>query len=185
MKLKSLLLSTVFAMSYFVSRAQVVENGEKILNLGVGLGTALYSGSGYTGSVPPISASLEVVLKDDLFDGNGALGVGGYLGYAAYKWEYSGWGWKYSNIIIGPRGYLHYNFLENLDTYAGVMLGYNVVSSKETGNSIPGYNYNASSGGVIFSGFIGARYFFNEKVAAMAELGSGIAYLNLGVALKL
>ncbi len=185
MKLKSLLLLTVFAMSYFVSRAQVVENGEKILNLGVGLGTALYSGSGYTGSVPPISASLEVVLKDDLFDGNGALGVGGYLGYAAYKWEYSGWGWKYSNIIIGPRGYLHYNFLENLDTYAGVMLGYNVVSSKETGNSIPGYNYNASSGGVIFSGFIGARYFFNEKVAAMAELGSGIAYLNLGVALKL
>lgn len=185
MKLKSLLLVTVFAMSCLVSRAQVVENGEKILNLGVGLGTALYSGSGYTGSVPPISASLEVVLKDDLFDGNGALGVGGYLGYAAYKWEYSGWGWKYSNIIIGPRGYLHYNFLENLDTYAGVMLGYNVVSSKETGNSIPGYNYNASSGGVIFSGFIGARYFFNEKVAAMAELGSGIAYLNLGVALKL
>lgn len=185
MKFKSLLLVTIFVLSCFISNAQVIEKGEKVLNLGVGLGTALYSGSGYTGSVPPISGSLEVVIKDDLFDGNGAIGVGGYLGYAAYKWEYSGWGWKYSNIIIGPRGYLHYNFLENLDTYAGVMLGYNVVSSKETGNSIPGYNYNASSGGVIFSGFIGARYFFNEKVAAMAELGSGIAYLNLGVALKL
>ncbi|MBL7966610.1 MAG: hypothetical protein JNK09_06380 [Prolixibacteraceae bacterium] len=185
MKLKSLLLVIVFAMSYLVSNAQVVEKGEKILNLGVGLGTALYSGSGYTGSVPPISGALEVVIKDDLFDGNGAIGVGGYLGYAAYKWKYSGYdyGWKYSNIIVGPRGYLHYNLIEQLDTYAGVMLGYNIVSSKwyGSGSSIG----DASSGGVIFSGFIGARYFFNEKVAAMAELGSGIAYLNLGVAIKL
>jgi hypothetical protein len=185
MKFKSLFLVTLFAFGGLFANAQVVEKGEKILNLGIGLGTALYSGSGYTGSVPPISGSLEVVIKDDLFDGKGAVGVGGYLGYAAYKWEYSGWGWKYSNIIIGPRGYLHYNLIDNLDTYGGVMLGYNILSSKETGNSIPGYNYNASSGGVIFSGFLGARYYFNDKFAAMAELGSGIAYLNLGVAIKL
>ena len=183
MKFKSLLLALVVAFSF--ANAQVVEKGDKVLNLGVGLGNALYSGIGYTGSIPPISGSLEVVIKDDLFDGNGAIGVGGYLGYSSYKWAYSGWGWKYSNIIIGPRGYLHYNFLDNLDTYAGLMLGYNILSSKETGNSIPGYNYNASSGGVIFSGFLGARYFFNDNVAAMVELGSGIAYLNLGVAFKL
>lgn len=185
MKLKSLFLSVLFSLGYLFSTAQVVEKGEKVLNLGIGLGTALYSGTGYTGSVPPISGSLEIVIKDDLFDGKGALGAGGYLGYAAYKWKYSGWEWKYSNIIIGPRGYLHYNLLEKLDTYAGVTLGYNIVSAKESGNSIPGYNYNSTSSGFIFSGFIGGRYFFNEKWAAMAELGSGIAYLNLGVAVKL
>lgn len=184
MKFKSLFLAALFAFGFFLANAQVVVKGDKVLNLGVGFGTALYSGSGYKSSVPPISGSLEVVIKDDLFDGQGAIGVGGYLGYTAYKWEYSGWGWKYSNLIIGPRGYLHYNLMDKLDTYAGVMLGYNIVSSKETGNSIPGYNYNATAGGVIFSGFIGARYFFNDKFAGMVELGSGIAYLNLGVALK-
>lgn len=185
MKFRSLFLATLLSFGFLVATAQEVAKGDKILNLGVGLGTALYSGGGYTGSVPPISGSLEVVIKDDLFDGKGAIGVGGYLGYAAYKWKYSGWEWKYSNIIIGPRGYLHYGLLEKLDTYAGIMLGYNIVSAKETGNSIPGYNYNATGSAFIFSGFIGARYFFNEKVAAMAELGSGIAYLNLGVALRL
>ena len=202
MKIKSLLIAVLFASGFFLANAQVVENGNKILNLGVGLGNALYSGGGYTGSVPPISGSLEVVIKDDLFDGKGALGVGGYLGYAAYKWAYSGlvygameksasmvessgidYGWKYSNIIIGPRGYLHYNLVENLDTYIGAMLGYNIVSSKwyGTGTSIG----TASSGGVIFSGFIGARYFFSEKLGGFVELGSGIAYLNLGVAINL
>lgn len=206
MKLKSLLLAVLVAFGFLSANAQVIENGDKILNLGVGFGSALYSGSGYNSSVPPISGSLEVVIKDDLFDGKGALGVGGYLGYTAYKWTYSGsvygamdfpieksaniiessgvdYGWKYSNIIIGPRGYLHYNLVENLDTYAGIMLGYNIVSSKwyGSGTSIG----SASSGGVIFSGFLGARYFFSDKFAAFAELGSGIAYLNLGVAIRL
>jgi len=187
MKFKSLLLAALFAFGFFLANAQVVEKGDKVLNLGIGLGTALYSGTGYTGSVPPISGSLEVVLKDDLFDGKGALGLGGYLGYAAYKWKYSGYdyGWKYSNIIIGPRGYLHYNFVDKLDTYAGLMIGYNIVSSKSYGSYTYGGNYSASASGIIFSGFIGARYFFSDKVAGFVELGSGIAYLNLGVALKL
>jgi len=117
MKLKSLLLAVLVAFGFLSVNAQVIEKGDKILNLGVGFGSALYSGSGYNSSVLPISGSLEVVIKDDLFDGNGAVGVGGYLGYSAYKWKYSGDnGYKYSNIIIGPRGYLHYNFVENLDT---------------------------------------------------------------------
>jgi hypothetical protein len=185
MKSKNFLLVSLFVLGFWVANAQEVAKGDKIVNLGVGLGTALYSGSGYTGTVPPVSGSLEVVIKDDLFDGQGAVGIGGYLGYASYKWMYSGWGWKYSNIIIGPRGYLHYSLIDKLDTYVGAMIGYNIVSSKETGNSIPGYDYSASSGGVIFSGFVGARYFFNDNVAGIVELGSGIAYLNLGVALRL
>jgi hypothetical protein len=183
MKIKNLLFAIVFILGAAAANAQV-KKGDKNLNLGVGLASALYSGSGYSGKIPPISASLEYVLKDDLFDGKGALGVGGYLGYTAAKWDYMGWGWKYNNIIVGPRGYIHYHLVDKLDTYAGALLGYDIVSAKETGNSIPGYNYNATASGVIFSGFIGARYFFNEKFAVMGELGSGIAYLNLGVTLK-
>jgi hypothetical protein len=184
MKLKILLFAILFVCGNFLANAQTVAKGDKILNLGIGLGSALYSGGYYKSSMPPISASLEVVVKDDLFDGNGALGLGGYVGYSAYKWEYSSWGYKYSNIIIGPRGYIHYGFLDKLDTYAGLFLGYNIATAKEFGNSVPGYDYTASSGGFIWSGFIGGRYFFSDKFAGMLELGSGITYLNIGVALK-
>ena len=185
MKIKSLLLVAVFAFGFLFANAQVVQQGDKVLNLGIGLGNALYRGGGYTSSIPPISGSLEVVIKDGLFDGNGAIGVGGYLGYAASKWKYSSfdYGWKYSSIIIGPRGYLHYNFLEDLDTYAGVMLGYNIVTSSQFGSYSYG-GYSASSSGVIFSGFVGARYYFSDNLAGMLELGSGIAYINIGIALK-
>jgi hypothetical protein len=177
----------LFSFSALFVSAKVVTKGEKFLNFGVGLRSALYSGSGYTGSVPPISGSLEFILKDDLLDGKASLGAGGYLGYAAYKWKYSGfdYGWKYSNIIIGPRAYFHYDFLEELDTYAGVMVGYNIVSSSSFGSYSYGGNYTASGSGLLFSGFIGARYSFTEKLAAMAEIGSGIAYFNIGITITL
>jgi hypothetical protein len=184
MKIKVLLLATLFAFGFLAVHAQNVQKGDKVLNLGIGLGNALYSGSYYKSSVPPISASLEVVAKDGLFDGKGALGIGGYLGYAAYKWEYSGWGYTYTNIIIGPRGYIHYSFMDKLDTYAGLLIGYNIISAKEFGTS-SGYDYSSSSSGLIWSGFIGGRYYFSDKFAVMLELGSGITYLNIGIALKL
>ena len=114
----------------------------------------------------------------------GSIGIGGYLGYSSYKWEYSGWGWKYSNFILGVRGVFHYPLVAKLDTYTGLLLGYNIASSKETGAAIGGYNYSASSGGVVGAWFVGARYYFTDKFAVMGELGYGITYLNLGVALK-
>ena len=50
------------------------------------------------------------------------------------KYEYSGWGWKYSNIIIGARGNFHYPLMNKLDTYTGLLLGYNVSSFKRVWN---------------------------------------------------
>jgi len=58
-------------------------------------------------------------------------------------------------------------------------------SSKEYGNAgIYGNLYSASAGGVAYSWFIGGRYYFSDKFAGMLELGYGITYLNLGIALK-
>ncbi len=73
--------------------------------------------------------------------------------------------------------------VDKLDTYAGVLLGYNIVSVKDIGTTQIGYSSNGSSG--IFSAYVGGRYYFNDKFAGMVELGTGIAYLNLGIAVKL
>lgn len=158
--------------------------GEKVLNLGIGLGSTLYTGGSYTSRVPPVSASFEVGVKDNLFDAKSALGVGGYLGFTGAKWQYGNWGYKYSSVIVGVRGVLHYQLVEKLDTYTGVLLGYNIVTSKEFGTALIGSNYTSSSSGIAYSWFVGGRYYFTEKFAGLLELGYGISYLNLGVSMK-
>lgn len=156
--------------------------GDKVLNLGVGFGSTLYTGSYYTNRIPPVSASFEVGIKDELFDENSSLGIGGYFGYTGAKWDYSGYGWSYTSLIIGARGTLHYQFIEKLDTYTGLIVGFNAVTSKSHGSV--GNGTNPVSGGIAYSWFLGGRYYFTDNFAGLVELGYGIAYLNLGIALK-
>jgi hypothetical protein len=182
-KLLALFFTALFALTQLAAQDPIFVKGDKVLNIGIGLGTTLYTGSYYKMQVPPVSASLELGILDEVID-KGSVGVGPYVGFASYKWEYMDWGWKYTNIILGARGNFHYPFIEKLDTYTGLLLGFNVVSSSEFGTSIPGFDYSATSSGLAWSWFIGARYYFTDNIAGMIELGYGIAYLNLGVALK-
>ncbi|SHF28956.1 hypothetical protein SAMN05444274_104305 [Mariniphaga anaerophila] len=182
---KRIVLSLFVLFLAFSLSAQntTFNKGDKVLNLGIGFGSTLYSGSHYTSKIPPISASFEVGVKDELFDENSSLGVGGYLGYTGAKWEYMNYGWDYSSVIVGARGALHYQFVDKLDTYTGLMLGYNVVSSKAHGTA--GTYANSVGSGFAFSWILGGRYYFNDNLAGLLELGYGVAYLNLGIALKL
>ena len=182
-KVLFVIVAGIIASAHLNAQESSFLKGDKVLNLGLGLGSTLYSGSYYVGQIPPVSASLEIGIVDGLAE-KGVIGIGPYLGYSSYKYEYSGYGWKYSNIILGARGSFHYPLVDKLDTYAGVLLGYNIVSSKEFGDPIPGNDDSFASSGLAWSGFIGARYFFSDAIAAMAELCYGIAWLNLGVALK-
>jgi hypothetical protein len=182
-KLILFFVAIAFSLTMISAQESTFVKGDKVLNLGIGFGSGFYSGTYYKTSVPPISASFEVGVKDGVFE-KGSIGVGGYLAYASHKWEYSGWGWKYNDIIIGARGTFHYPLVAKLDTYTGLVLGYNISTSKEYGNAIPGYDYNSTSGGLIYAWIVGGRYYFSDKFAGFAELGVGIVYLNLGVALK-
>ena len=158
--------------------------GDKVVNLAVGFGSGLYSGSVYSNVTPAISGSFEVGIKDELFDANSSLGIGGYVGYTSAKSNFGGAGYKYTDIIIGARGALHYQLVEKLDTYTGLMLGYDIVSAKYYG-TLGAYSGNASASGLAFSWFLGGRYYFNDRFAGLLELGVGVTNLNIGVAIKL
>jgi hypothetical protein len=180
------LFAAIMATALMAQEPQFIK-GDKVLNLGIGIGSTLYSGSYYTTKVPPISASFEVGFMDNLFDvENLNLGLGGYVGFTSSKYEYSffgsTWGWEYSSVIIGARGVLHYPLVDKLDTYSGLLLGFNAVSSKSFGT---GATSSAAGSGIAYSWFAGGRYYFTDNLAGMVEIGYGIAYLNLGVALKL
>ncbi|MGE5354885.1 MAG: hypothetical protein ACM3PT_01480 [Deltaproteobacteria bacterium] len=185
----SLLLAFAFLFTNnLFAQENLFSKGDKVLNLGIGLGSTLYTGSYYSSTIPPISASFELGFMDDVLE-KGSIGLGGYAGFSAHKWKntWAGadWGYKYTNIIVGARGTFHYPFIDKLDTYTGLMIGFNISSSKEFGNIDPNYNYSAASGGLVWSWYAGGRYYFTDKLAAMAEIGYGIAWLNIGVALKM
>lgn len=190
--MKKLLLfaSAILFATLGYSQSPTFNEGDVVLNAGIGFGTSLYSGGYYSSTIPPLSASLEFGVKDDFITDDLTLGIGGYVGHTASKYEASWgnqtYGWKYSYTVVGVRGVLHYPLVDNLDTYAGLMLGYNIVNSKEIGNwaGLYGVGYNATTGGFTTSGFVGGRYYFTDNIGGMLELGWGVAYVNLGLAVK-
>ena len=184
--MRKLLLSFVvvfFTVTQLVAQEASFSKGDKVLNLGIGFGSAWYTGTGFKAQIPPVSASLEFGVVDNVLE-KGSIGVGGYFGYSSYKYTYTAYdyGWKYTNLFIGARGNFHYPLVNKLDTYVGLTIGVNVVSEKAYGG-YTGVSYG-SYGGLRTAEFIGARYYFSNSLAAMLELGYGVSYLNVGIALK-
>ena len=161
--------------SFSIANAQeVFHKGTAAVNAGIGIGS-YYSGL----AIPPLSVSLDYGVTGNMINGNnGSISVGGYVGYAATKKIYADAG--ASIAVLGARGAFHYQFAPKLDTYAGLMLSYDIISYPSSwGNYVSSYN-----SGINWSLFLGARYFFTENIGAFAELGYGISNLNLGVTFK-
>jgi hypothetical protein len=181
-KISILLFLILYSLIQLAAQESTFKKQDRILNLGVGIGTTLYTGSNYKVGTPPLSASIEFGVKDGILN-KGSIGLGGYLDFSSHKLDFTGWGWNYKNIVFGARGVFHYPLLYKIDSYTGILLGYNIANNKEYG-SVSGNSYSVSSG-VVGAWFVGARYYFSDKFAVMGELGYGITYLNLGIALKL
>ena len=163
--------------------AQPFKKGDKVLNLGIGIGTGIYSGGAYSMRIPPVAASFEVGVSDKL--GIGYIGAGGVLGIAGSKYEVTildTYGWKYTYIIVGGRAAYHFDLVDDLDIYAGLMAGVSITTSKEIGD--PPIGENPESTGYAHYEFAGIRYYVSSGFALMAELGYGVSYLRLGVAFK-
>ena len=72
---------------------------------------------------------------------------------------------------------------DKLDVYAGAGLGYRTISI--SGISLSGSDLKGSGLTNIFIPIhVGGRYYFNEKVAGFAELGTGFAILHVGATFK-
>jgi hypothetical protein len=154
------------------------KKGEAVIQAGIGLGyPGLYGSSG----MPPIFASLDYCIEPKFT-------VGGIVGYTTSSYGEADYKWTFTYIIIGARG--AYHFLENqknLDAYAGLTLGYNIVSNSFSGPGGAAYHGFYSAGGsyMHFGVFVGGRYYFTPRLAAVAELGYDIGFVKIGLAYKL
>jgi hypothetical protein len=186
--MKKFLAAAFIAFSINAS-AQEFSKDDNIVSAGIGFGGAL-GGYTYSSQSPGLSLQYErgIVPVQDV----GVIGIGAYVGIKSRKYEtaygpyYQREKWNYT--IIGARGAFHLTNLgvDKLDVYGGIMLSYNILSYKYTDND-PFFNY-ATSGSygstVGFSVYAGGRYYVAPNVAAFLELGYGISYVNLGVAMR-
>jgi|WetSurMetagenome_2_1015567.scaffolds.fasta_scaffold157105_1 hypothetical protein len=171
--MKKLILLSILFVAFVAAKAQnpLFVKGDKVINLGIGIDS-------YT----TISLSGEYGILDGVAD-KGTVGVGAFVGYG-----FELFGNKYyhsSRTLAGVRGTFHYPFIDKLDTYGG--LGIGLQYHHWSWDDSYGYltDYNGSSAGLNAGFFLGARYYLTEKLAAFAEVGYGIGYLTVGVAIKL
>lgn len=187
-----ILLTLALASILFVKNlnSQSFDKADDVIAFGLGIGGNYgVSSDGYTSQTPAIGVMYEKGMRWSA--GPGIIGLGGYLGFKSLRYKkttpaYS-YDMKWSYTILGIRGAYHYEFLENFDTYAGLMLGYNIESFSDktySNDGIP-YDYNGDTdSGLHLTLFIGGRYYFSDQWAAFAELGYGIATLQIGAAYK-
>ncbi len=160
----------LFVLPFFIEAASAQGNdefskGNHVINLGVGIGT-------YRSF--PVTASYEVGIIDGIAD-KGSIGIGGIFGFRTYTYgTVLGVTTTSTSLVFGLRAAFHYNFVENLDTYAGFITAYSYYTSDSSLNPsafVPGF-------------FVGARYYFNPTFGVMAEAGYGLSTLNVGVAFR-
>jgi hypothetical protein len=186
-------LLLMLAVFPFAADAQAAyQPGNNVIAVAVGLGGS-FGGYAHTSSTPAINLQYERGIWQA---GPGVISLGAYAGIKSYKYSYNYYGgytysekWNYT--ILGLRGAYHLQELkgtefQKLDLYAGLMLSYNILKYSYTDND-PYSNYNVNQdygSNASLTEFVGARYFFNPHFGAMAEVGYGISYLNVGLAYK-
>lgn len=150
---------------------------QKVVSIGAGFAGSAFVVSGSDATLPPIQVQVE--FPTSIADGK--VGIGGLLGYAGSEIDAGFFKATYSYILLGARGNYHFMNTDNIDLYGGLTLGYNVASVKVEPSTFKA----ASAGGVLWGLSAGGRYYFNEKIAANAELGYGISILTVGLSVKL
>ena len=175
--MKKVFLSLAIAAIAFTANAQkssglAFDNSTSYLHFGVGFGGGFYTG---TVTLPPVSISYEKAVTDN-------ISVGGILGYSSSKYNfYTDGDYKYTYLLIAARGNYHFATSEKLDPYAGLSLGYNIVSvSAPSGQN----SYKSKGSALLFGAQIGANYYFSPNLGAFAELGYGIGILTIGLSAK-
>ncbi len=160
-KIFTVLVVMFFAVSQLSAQQPSFNKGDKVIDVTIGV-PHLY---GYGWGIPPVIASFEMGIVDGILE-KASIGVGGYAGFSSASWL----GNSYFNFHFGVKGAFHYPFVDNLDTYAGILTGYTVS--------------DLSYYGLDWGGFVGLRYYFSDSFGVNAEAGYGVTFLRAGVSIK-
>lgn len=171
-----------------------------LLSLKIGVGTDYYFNYSRkfhhynNGHSPVFALAYEKGISDLL--GIGYIGLGVEGGYAHGK-QFSNRFWASEADIyhLGVITNYHFDFhtitqepvFEKIDLYAGLGFFFryeNRYATEDTNKDFEG-EIQYTHSGYIFNACIGGRYFFNDRVSAMLQIGSTLTHADFGVTFKL
>ena len=177
------LFALMLIMGIAASAQDVFKKGDIVANLQIGYG----SYKSYSILVPPTTLSVDFAAIEDLIKGeNGSIGFGGSLSYSGYRafssTETLHYKERANSWNMGFRATFHYQFVPNLDTYAGLTTG--LTRTKEIskvkdfdGDVVLSSTYRTRSS--FYTSFIaGARYYFNDFFGVSAEAGFATPFVT-------
>lgn len=153
-------------------------------------GNHLYAGArtwlGVYGTLS-IGGTLERPMTKPGQYGPGIISAGVGADFYRYSTDIGGIA-DWSVTVIPITGFANYHFpLKNkkLDPYAGIGVGYAVVSASVRTYGGDSFTSRGRASGVYLSGSLGARYYVRPTLALQAETGFGVGALSLGVSWKM
>jgi hypothetical protein len=188
MKIKKLLLAVLFLTNIAFAHAQAFKNGDLNINAGIGLGYTygFYSGAS---SWPLLYVSGEKGVTE--VANVGVVSVGALIAFKhiSFSDAVDNNNWSWNDLYVGGRGALHFSGLkvDKLDVYAGASLGLRFYSYPTLVYN-GGYDYsleNKTHTTLFFGLFGGGKYYLSDKIAVFGELGWDVAWIKLGVTIKI
>jgi len=157
------------------------------INLGLGVGNSGYHHwDGYHGfdkiTVPSFNFALDYGFLPNVINQNSCISGGGYASFGRGSKKVDGWKEIAGQWKAGTRGALHYTWVRNLDTYAGVAIGAKHESAKIK-NPDTGYKSNKDEATEFdWFGFGGARYKMGSFCVYVELCTSNYAWGQMGIA---
>lgn len=167
----------------------------KKFQVSTGIGIApVYHGKNANTDVPALNLQFTYQVGEN-------FSLGAFLGYSASTSDErifsDGLHSKVENktTAFAVRGEFKKDWNDKLQLYSGLMVGYKAFNLKEidtqTGelvqrepNAPTPYNPNQPNGDLLYSAFVGAKYFFKDQIGVYGELGYGLSLFTIGTAIK-
>ena len=151
------------------------------LNFGFGCGNSHYTKDARNWHndffVPTFNFALDYAILGNIINNNGSISAGGYFSMGKGSKKYNGVKFSDGRWRVGTRGALHYTWVNNLDTYAGVAIGFRNDKYKWDGNN------DDTDPSVDFEAFAGARYKLGNFAIFSEVATTDFAYFQIGVSL--
>lgn len=185
--------------SYATAQSNKFNKGDLIVNLDYGLGSFTNNDFGWDGSGSRFQNSIGLTadygILGDIINSKGVITAGLQIGFgfgsetlSFYDEELSmlKYDQDYRRIRIATRGALHYQFIPQLDTYAGFYLAFvNINKWKSDGYGTGSWD-DSKTRFIYPALFAGIRYMLTDNFGLNSEISwDDFAYFALGVSFKL
>jgi len=183
--MKKIMILACLLVSQLTFSQTTFSKGNNYASISYGLGTIGMNFTSIYSSLPnyksstlgPIGGYYERAVTDN-------IGVGASVNYVRSSASYdmgSAIDITTTQLAISVRGAYHFKLSnKKLDPYAGVGLAYRNFGYKSTAANM-NLTLGTPAGIQIFAG---SRYFFTNNIAAFAEVGYGVSFLNIGATYK-